>query len=138
MRAVLRNSMLSIAAVASFSTARLDAGELPSRRGLYAIWGTSDLLNLPYITGGQVVVQWADLEPAEGTYDFAPLKAAMHALGDRPATLQVNGNRKPAWLFFRFAFDRCRRMISVWSRRESSQTLCSWLTNAGCFWTEVA
>jgi hypothetical protein len=57
------------------------------------------VLDLPYITGGQVVVQWADLEPAEGTYDFAPLEAAMHALGDRPATLQVNGNRKPAWLF---------------------------------------
>jgi hypothetical protein len=34
-----------------------------------------------------------------GNYDFAPLEAALRALGDKPATLQVNGNRKPAWLF---------------------------------------
>ncbi len=83
------NSVLIIAAVASFWTARLEAGEPPAHRGLHAIWATSDLLDLPYITGGQVVVQWGDLEPVEGRYDFAPLEAALQGLGDRPATLQV-------------------------------------------------
>jgi hypothetical protein len=65
MRAVLWNSMLSIAAVASFWTGRLDAGEPPAHRGLYAIWAPHAVLDLPYITGGQVVVQWADWEPAD-------------------------------------------------------------------------
>ena len=99
MRAVLWNFVCSIAAVALFWTARVDAGDPPAHRGLYAIWAPRNVLDLPYITGGQVVVQWADLEPAEGRYDFGPLETALRALGDKPATLQVNGNRKPAWLF---------------------------------------
>lgn len=99
MKLILWNFVLSIAAVASFWTVCLDAKEPPAHRGLYAIWAPHDVLDLAYITGGQVVVQWADLEPAEGSYDFAPLETALSALGDKPATLQVNGNRKPAWLF---------------------------------------
>lgn len=88
-----------LAAGAWFWLAGLDAAAPPAHRGLYAIWASNDVLDLPYITGGQVVVQWADLEPAEGRYDFAPIEAALRALEDKPATLQVNGNRKPAWLF---------------------------------------
>ena len=72
-------------------------------RGLYAVWyeRTPEVLELPYITGGQVVVQWADLEKAEGQYDFSRLAAQMKKLHDqqRMFTVQVNGNDKPAWLF---------------------------------------
>lgn len=77
----------------------------PAHRGLYAIWyeRTPEVMELPYITGGQVVVQWADLEKAEGEYDFGRLAAAMKKLHDqhRVFTVQVNGNDKPAWLFNR-------------------------------------
>jgi len=99
MKVMAWSFVCSIAAVVAASTIRLDVAEPHVHRGLYAIWATHDVLDLPYITGGQVVVQWADLEPAEGSYDFAPIEAALHALGDKAATLQVNGNRKPEWLF---------------------------------------
>lgn len=77
----------------------------PSHRGLYAIWydRMPEVLELPYITGAQVVAQWGELETAEGQYDFSKLSAKMKTLHDqhRPFTVQVNGNVKPAWLFDR-------------------------------------
>lgn len=99
MRAIAWSLVWSIAALVGVRTIRVGAEEPPTHRGLYAIWAASNGLDLPTLTGGQVVVQWADLEPAEGRYDFEPLETALRALGDKPATLQVNGNRKPAWLF---------------------------------------
>jgi hypothetical protein len=71
--------------------------------GLYAVWAGArrELLDLPYVQGGQIVVQWADMESAQGVFDFTALDAQlrwMAASGHR-ATLQVNGNRKPAYLF---------------------------------------
>ena len=75
----------------------------PIHRGLYAIWyeRVPEVMELPYITGGQVVVQWGDLETAEGQYDFSQLTAKMQILHEqnKPFTVQVNGNIKPAWLF---------------------------------------
>lgn len=72
-------------------------------RGLYAIWyeRLPEVLELPYITGAQVVAQWGDLESSEGRYDFSQLEAQMKLLHDqhKTFTVQVNGNRKPAWLF---------------------------------------
>ena len=77
----------------------------PAHRGLYAVWYERhpEVLELPYITGAQVVAQWGDLETAEGRYDFGPLEAQMKLLHDqhKTFTVQVNGNRKPAWLFDR-------------------------------------
>lgn len=77
----------------------------PTHRGLYAIWyvGMPEVMELPYITGAQVVAQWGELETAEGQYDFSRLEAQMQQLHSqhRPFTVQVNGNKKPAWLFDR-------------------------------------
>lgn len=70
-------------------------------RGLYAIWYKDNSLTLPFIKGGQIVCQWRDLEPREGVYDFSSLatQLADFQRQGRKATIQVNGNRKPQWLF---------------------------------------
>jgi hypothetical protein len=80
----------------------------PTHHGLYAIWyeRMPEVMELPYINGGQVVAQWGELEIAEGQYDFSQLAAKMKQLHDqnKPFTVQVNGNIKPAWLFDRVPF----------------------------------
>ncbi|MCX7013811.1 MAG: beta-galactosidase [Candidatus Sumerlaeota bacterium] len=71
-------------------------------RGIYAVWYKSpDLLSLPFVKGGQIMVQWADVERQEGQYDFSAIEKGLKAFHDagRCATVQINGNRKPAWLF---------------------------------------
>lgn len=75
-------------------------------RGFYLLWaqGRADaeqILDLPFMRGGQVVLQWADVEPAPGRYDFAKVDEGLARFAARRqwATLQINGNRKPAWLF---------------------------------------
>lgn len=77
-------------------------------RGIYLLWsqGKTDadqLLDLPFVRGGQVVVQWADVAPSPERFDFKAIDAglARFTARGRWATLQVNGNRKPAWLFDR-------------------------------------
>ena len=95
---------------ALFCMAPVGAGASPEPdpdRGLYAIWISQQKspFDLPFIKGGQVVCQWAELEPEEGRYDFAPLDEKLkefHLMG-RKASVQVNGNLKPAWLFSKVA-----------------------------------
>lgn len=87
-----------------YISAQTEPNVIPSQeRGLYAIWYSKDahVLDLPYIKGGQIIMQWADLEPARDKYDFATLDAQltkMQKLG-KMTTVQVNGNQKPAWLY---------------------------------------
>lgn len=42
----------------------------PEDRGLYALWynnrNREAILSLPFITGGQIIHQWRDLEPKTG------------------------------------------------------------------------
>lgn len=75
-------------------------------RGFYVLWGehardADQLLALPFVRGGQVVVQWGEIEPASGQYDFTKLDAQLQAIATHKVwtTVQVNGNVKPAWLF---------------------------------------
>ena len=91
-----------VARVAFCASAR--AAERDEKAGLYAIWTgkNADLyLRQPYITGGQIVLQWRSVEPAKGRYTFAGIDArlAEFAKRGRYATIQINGNRKPDWLF---------------------------------------
>ncbi|MCB1124269.1 MAG: beta-galactosidase, partial [Verrucomicrobiae bacterium] len=86
----------------------IHAVEAHPHHGLYAIWysGQPEVLDLPYIVGGQVVRQWADLAPAPGQFDFSPLDEELSRLHARgyPATIQINGNQKPAWSFSRVPY----------------------------------
>jgi Beta-galactosidase len=75
-------------------------------RGIYALWVPNEaaaerMRALPFVRGGQIVVQWAKLEPEPGRYDFSALDAQLATMAKRGwrATLQVNGNVKPEWLF---------------------------------------
>lgn len=75
-------------------------------RGFYLLWGqgrpdAEQILALPFIRGGQIVVQWGEVEPAPGRYDFSAIEAGLERLAQagKWTTLQVNGNVKPAWLF---------------------------------------
>lgn len=75
-------------------------------RGFYLLWGegrpgAEEILKLPFIRGGQIVLQWGDIESGPDRYDFAAVDAALARLGARGlwTTIQINGNVKPSWLF---------------------------------------
>lgn len=87
----------------TFAPSFANSVEPAKDRGLYAIWYNNipQVLDLPYVSGGQVVVQWSDVEPSEGQYDFSKIEEKLKPLNERgyPATIQINGNIKPEWLF---------------------------------------
>lgn len=78
--------------------------------GIYPNWSSSNqkeaIYALPYIGGGQVKVQWADLEPREGKYDFSAVDQQMQWFSERglAATIQINGGKKPQWLYGRVPY----------------------------------
>src|SRR5437899_1224725 len=68
--------------------------------GVYGVWYSNapQTLSLPYLSGGQVVVNWGSLQSGPSTYDWTALDSAM-ASASRTFTVQVNGAMKPAFLF---------------------------------------
>src|SRR5581483_1770023 len=96
-------------------------------RGLYAIWTGQDskLLELPFITGGQVLAQWQDVEPAEGHYDFSSIDGQFEALArlGRASTVQINGNSHPEWLFSKVPYTGKKLSVQV---RDKRGTLAYW------------
>jgi hypothetical protein len=83
------------------------------------------VLNLPYITGGQIVLQWADIEPAEGQYDFSSLDSQLFDFTktELKTTVQINGDRKPLWLFQKVPHDPDKLGVQV---GDSQGTLMYW------------
>jgi len=76
------------------------------RAGIYVIWygrepNQEALLSQPYLKGGQIVLQWAGVEPERGKYDFSPIDRELAEISRRRwfTTIQINGNQKPGWLF---------------------------------------
>jgi hypothetical protein len=73
-------------------------------RGLGLIW-YGDQSNLTSrngtVTIGQVFFVWRFFEPTEGNYDFAKLDSELQNIQNKgmKATIQVNGNRHPDYLF---------------------------------------
>ena len=54
------------------------AQQRDKRAGIYVIWygrepNQEALLSQPYLKGGQIVLQWAGVEPERGKYDFSPI-----------------------------------------------------------------
>ncbi len=96
--------LLTLLAASSGSVA---SGDTPNERapdpnrGLYAIWAKPQQQNLPFLKGGQICLQWKEVQPGPDRYDFSKLDAALVELhaARRPATVQINGNRRPAFLF---------------------------------------
>jgi len=78
--------------------------ERDAKSGLYAIWYSANsekYLSQPYIKGGQIVLQWRDVEVSQGNYDFSQVDERLAELHKRGlfTTIQINGNHKPSWLF---------------------------------------
>jgi hypothetical protein len=82
-------------------------------RGLYAIWtkpGVGD--DLAFIKGGQVLLQWRWVQPAEDRYDFSLLHRQLEKVArqGRVTTVQLNANELPAFLFEKVPHTRTRPM----------------------------
>ncbi len=71
--------------------------------GVYAIWFGKklDIFDQKWIRGGQITMQWGELETGPGTYDWSALDEQLKAFSKRKlrTTLQFNGNVKPAWMY---------------------------------------
>jgi hypothetical protein len=77
--------------------------EWGSPNGLFSIWFGNDeyIFNLPIVVGGQVKLQWADIETTKGNYSFTTLDKLLKAYYDRKlyASIQIDGNKHPDWMF---------------------------------------
>jgi hypothetical protein len=98
---IIRRSF--IAAIALLATTTGAAAASTATPGIYEVWGsTSDVAHRSYVQGGQVVVQWKDVEPHRGTFNWSSLYSqldAYHAMG-KDATVQINSTTaKPAWVW---------------------------------------
>ena len=97
------------------------AAEPDPNRGLYAIWANDPkLATLPFIKGGQAIAQWKDVEPAEGRYDFSSIDRQFQS---RPATVQINGNLHPEFLFAKVPHLSKKLSVQV---RDARGTLAYW------------
>lgn len=81
----------------------LDGEPAPDpNRGLYAIWTKPEISDhLPFLKGGQVVLQWEQVQPSVDRYDFSALREQLETIGKlgRVTTVQLNANRQPAFLY---------------------------------------
>lgn len=79
------------------------SAERPAGSGIYVIWYGSNqsLLDMPFVVGGQVVLQWKSVEPSEGAYNFSGINTQLQTLHQKglKTTVQINGNDKPDWMF---------------------------------------
>lgn len=70
--------------------------------GCYLIWGKRDLVRTcDFLKGGQIMVQWRDIAPARGKFNWSKLDEGLRFFAKigRPTTVQVNANTKPDWLW---------------------------------------
>ncbi len=94
-------------------------------RGLYAIWAKPAQQVLPFLKGGQICLQWKEVQPGPDRYDFSKLDdklRELHAAG-RPATVQINGNRRPDFLFEQVPYHPERLSVQV---SDKQGTLMFW------------
>ncbi|MFZ5833140.1 MAG: beta-galactosidase [Planctomycetota bacterium] len=92
-------------------------------RGLYSIWAKPEQQSLPFLRGGQLMLQWADVQPAADKYDFSTLDKAlaMAAANDRPITVQINGNQHPEFLFRQVPYVSEKLSVQVRDQRGTLQ-----------------
>jgi hypothetical protein len=127
MRPVTRMLLAGFASMFALGVGLSAAQPRPADSGLYAIWYRDkfDLLNVPYIIGGQIVVQWSDVEPEPGRYDFSSIAQGLGKLRSlgKKTTIQINGNQKPGWLFTKVPHYPEKLSVQV---RDRAGTLMYW------------
>jgi hypothetical protein len=128
-RRTFRFSLVLLCGVAGLAHPLVASGDeivgRPPKSGIYVIWysgkaSSADLyLRQPYVVGGQIVLQWRDVEPAEGKYNFTRIDEMLADLESRglSTTIQINGNRKPDWVFEKVPYVDERLSHQVASRR---------------------
>jgi hypothetical protein len=87
--------------VAALVTAPAASAALPTA-GIYLVWGKDSLATQPYVHGGQVMLEWPQVEPARGSFNWSALDSELayyRSIG-KQATVQINSTTsKPAWLW---------------------------------------
>lgn len=79
---------------------------------LFGVWATGpSTAQLPFLRGGQAMVQWSAVQTQPDTFNFSALDAAViSAVGSLPASreplfsIQVNGNTHPRFLYEKVPF----------------------------------
>ena len=78
---------------------KTDDGESGADGRMFGVWYSGDpaVEKLPYIRGGQAMVQWSDVQPAIDVFNFSLLDTTLAAAEkglrrDSKFTVQVNGN----------------------------------------------
>jgi len=110
------------------------SGDIKNNRdegaGLYALWyqntaNPEQYLQQPYIVGGQMVYQWKDLEPEKGKYDFSKMAQELDKYSKLKiyTTIQINGNKKPDWLFKEVPYHKQKFSVQV---RDEKGSLMYW------------
>ncbi len=75
-------------------------GEDKAKPGIYAVWyaANKQVMKLPYVRGGQVMAQWGEIDE-NGNYQWQSLASFFSLNPNLVATVQINGNYKPPYLF---------------------------------------
>ena len=99
---------LSAKTVVLFTIALLFSGASTADNpygGINAIWYSNSspdsVLNSQWVDSGQAKVEWRGVEPSDGNYDWSTLDTRIQQSTSRglKTTIQLNGERKPDWLF---------------------------------------
>ena len=95
--------MFRLCAILLSLTPVLSGEAMPDpNRELYAIWTKPEISDhLPFLRGGQVVLQWEQVQPSPDRYDFSILRQQLETISKlgRATTVQLNANRQPAFLY---------------------------------------
>jgi hypothetical protein len=87
--------------VVALVTAPAASAALPTP-GIYLVWGKDSMATAPYVRGGQVMLEWSQVEPARGSFNWSTLDSELkyYASIGKQATVQINSTTaKPAWLW---------------------------------------
>ncbi len=97
--------------------------------GIYGVWYADHLLNQSFIEGGQLFFYWGRIEASEGEYDWSAINNKMKTMHEEgiKATIQVNGNEKPDYLYNKVP--QHPEVLSNQIKDEQATTLMYWHEN---------
>jgi len=91
------------------------AAENPNDWGVHKIWGSKSLDKISEVRGGYVIVEWKDINPAPGKFDFSIFDSELaryRKLGKR-VTIAIRGKFKPDFLFNEVPYHPQRLALGV-------------------------
>lgn len=115
-----------LATIAMLAGLDANAGQRPQDSwGIHKIWGDDALDELPFVRGGYVAVEWADVNPRPGVFDFSIMdeRLAHYARLGKCATIMVRGSVKPDYMFDEIPYHPERLSLQV---RNKQGTLQYW------------